>query len=215
MISDYMAIENLTGSSTAITSNYIANINTVYSYLNSSTGTTGSLSAAYDFLQTINGWASDRIESHCRKKIVVQQLLGVYDGDGTNILELKNYPQSIISVKIRNSINDSWTDVTADIDFVQNNYNILLKNKVFPCGDRTVQIQYFGGYSKVPKDIEQVATEIIVINFKKSFNNAQGGSGRIGIISENSGGGTNSGITYTDLTDEHLKILDKYKRTAI
>jgi hypothetical protein len=163
------------------------------------------------FLSFIIGEVSSTYESECNTVLRSQSLSGIYDGDGTNELLLRNSPiVSIESVFIRNSFSDSWTDITSDVDTSTDDYKIILKTKTFPKGRRTVKTSYTAGYSFSDKRLQPlklICKEDVAVAYKDSKDDRLGKTSTT--FTGNSGAGT---ISFKSLSEEHIKVLNKFKR---
>ena len=218
-------MDNLTGNSaTANNLTTIASVSTLMAVSPVSGDT------VYNFIGDCIARASSECETDCNTVLANQRLIGYYDVMGIteyntpyyiytycnskkyNELVLNNTPIiSINSLKIRTTINESWTDITNDVDIsTTGNNKIILKTKSFPVGQSTVQVDYNAGYATIPFDLEGVVKEKAVLKFRES-NMAVGDNARLGVSNiTNQGNASNKSVTYKDPADKWKKILDKY-----
>jgi len=202
------SIDPLTGSSTASNANWIVSLADVFEQQKDDSSATASVSAYYS---NCISRVSDYIEFRRNKPVANQTYYGLYDGDGCDELELRNYPiTSITSLKYRSNPTTSWTDIITSGSISANcllySYKIKLYNYSFPCGCQNIQVVYSAGYQIIPDHWKKIALDMISIAIKES---KQGSSNSIlGIQSVNEGGATNKNVTYLDLTEKWDKIID-------
>lgn len=198
-------MDALTGTSTALSANFITSLTTTLRYSGFDDSATASVSAAtYDFISRVSQLA----ETEFGEKIVNQNLLGTYDVYECSKLILHNRVQSINSVKYRNSLNSDWIDITTDIEFTIGDYIIYSKTNKFPIGEKLVQVNYIGGLGNW-NDIAQLIDERIRIIFKES--NIKGGFSlnTLGENSRNADATLSFNTTFTDISHRLKELLDK------
>jgi len=109
-------------------------------------------------LESLINRISAAVESYCKRKFKARDYTEKYDGDGTSILFLKQYPvNSVSSLKIGESVLD-----TSSYVIYSDEGKIRLKYSVFSEGIQNVEITYNAGYQDGSDELE--ALEQIVIN---------------------------------------------------
>lgn len=127
------------------------------------------------------------------------------DGNGKNILMLKNYPiTAVSSLKVNGQIVESHNSGSF-VGYAFNNYAIRLANTYFPKGFKNIEISYTAGYATVPFDVEQACLEVCGVRYKERDH--------IGHASKTLGDETVSYII-SALTPSAKEILQPYKRVA-
>lgn len=209
------SIDSLTSSSTASNANWVVSLADVNEYQNDSSSMTASVSAFYS---NCIARVSDYIEFRRNKPLANQTYYGLYDGNGCDELEIKNYPIiSITSLKYRENPISSWQDLITSGSIATNcliyDYKIKLYNYFFPLGSQNIQIVYNAGYQVIPDHWKKLALEMISIAIKES---KQGNSNSIlGIQSVNEGGSTSKNVTYSDLNEKWDKLIDSDSKINI
>ena len=109
-------------------------------------------------LENLINRISAAVESYCRRKFKARDYTEKYDGDGTSVLYLKQYPvNSVSSLKI-----GTGTVNSSDYVLYKEEGKIRLKYSVFPEGIQNVEVAYNAGYQDGSSELD--ALEQIVIN---------------------------------------------------
>lgn len=201
---------------TGVPANAIVSLDIVKTYLK----VDGLDTTRDDFLQDVINMVSDAIERFIQGPVVAQDFAGlIYDGTGKQELSVREWP--IISllnnaaddVQYRETPADSWLTLEATKEYIilkrETPWKVKLWRLDFPEGDANIKLNLRCGYEDVPSDIELVCIEEVALVYKES---SAGNEGRLGRESANkSSGGVGGTDTFTRLTDEHLKILRRYR----
>jgi len=121
------------------------------------------------FISKLITRVSKLFDSYCRRPLKARDLDKVLDGNGTNTLWLPTYPINSIT-KLWLSKDQEWTSAN---EISANNYYVnvdtgrlrLTKGDVFPDYPDSVRIQFNGGYSTVPADLEEACIEEVARRF--------------------------------------------------
>ena len=109
-----------------------------------------------DLLDDLIGYASERIETYCRRCFASAELTEYLDGPGTTELVLSRRPVSVLtSVRVdadrdfaaETEVDSSELVLRADAGVVER------VGAVFPAAARNVRVEYTAGYSTVPDDL--------------------------------------------------------------
>jgi hypothetical protein len=135
-----------------------------------------------------------------------------YNGDGTSLLFLKQYPiVSITSI----TIDDTAVDNVTDRDYVRynpNNGGLYLMGAVFTQGFQNVKITYEAGYAagSEPNEIINAVYELSTIIYKDS----DYGKGLVNVASQSLPQGGSESYIHR-LSDTTLKAVMALKRHVI
>jgi len=188
------------------------------------------------FLIGIIDMSVGRINNICRRNINYGSRDDIIDGNGQNIIWLKDYPvERIVSVKYRvdNSgfIYNLFEGSNIDINIYLENRSgklILLNGYKLPSGESNIKISYFAGYMEnapvpaceIPSDLKYVCLLMSAQTFLKSFQNSEDEfKRRLGVeayekyIKEATATETRISLRYTD--EDFELLLDKYKSLRI
>jgi hypothetical protein len=121
-------------------------------------------------------------EGEIKRPLTVSTVTEYYDGTGTSILILKNYP-IIVLTSINMDVNrvfDTSTIVSSSDYYVDSNAGRieLLGGNIWKKGQKNIQVIYSRGWETIPLDLKQAGLELAAIKWKES----QVGEGRIGIV---------------------------------
>jgi hypothetical protein len=181
------------------------------------------------WLQSVLSAVSDYVERYCQRKFAVQSVANeIYDGDGTETLQLNYWPlvqlstattpstaDKLAAVQFRSDPDGSWTDLTDNVNWILTNprwTHIALYSGVFLSGVQNIRLNYKAGYSTVPQDLQLLALEAVAITWKESNR----GGGRLAEVSSNSNiGGYSVSNTLKDLDPKWKKVLDRYRVGSI
>lgn len=90
-----------------------------------------------------------------------------YDGNGSDVLMLRNYPlASVSSLTVDGAAVTASADGLTNYGFGLGDTYIFFVGGVFPRGRRNVAITYSAGFSSVPTDIEQACIEMVADRYK-------------------------------------------------
>lgn len=159
------------------------------------------------FLDAASKW----VESYCERIFDETIYTEFMHGNGSNILNPRQWPISAIS-EVRISLDRDWTssdtllDAT-DYGIEQNGLSILLFSTLSPIGYNVVRVIYTAGYASIPEDI-QFANILAGEWFYK--NNNRGDSGRTSIGKQ----GENASLL-EDVPKIVRTILQSYKRFEV
>jgi hypothetical protein len=149
---------------------------------------------------------SAAIESYLNRTLLATDHVEWYDGTGSNVLVLKNWPvNSVASVSyegVEYSINSPTDFRTRGIRWGKD--MIVGSGVVFPKGKMVMRVQYNAGYSEVPDDIEQICTELVALSFKN------GRGDRLGISSKSLADESVSYVAVA-LTEGMKTVLGNYR----
>jgi hypothetical protein len=188
-----------------------------------------------EFLLNIIDMAIERINNLCRRNINYGVRYDLVDGNGQNILWIKDFPvEKIVSIKYRTETGSFDNDLFPDGNIDGNTYLdkitgklILLNSYVLPAGFSNIQLKYFAGYmdnapepaNETPKDLRSIALLMSAELFLKSFQNAGDEvAKRLGLLRMDhtiKGEGNESSRSYTFKEEDYDLILQKYKSLRV
>ena len=148
--------------------------------------------------------ASNYIQSWLNRDLFAADCTERFDGTGTAMLVLPNYPvQSVTSVKVNGVVVPAGTD--SSDGYFYNTDGIKLRGYRFERGVSNVLVSYRGGFESIPAELEQATIELVSLRHKERE--------RIGIVSKGLAGET---ITYTqrDFTASIKTVLSQFKRVT-
>lgn len=128
-------------------------------------GTSTTESADDALIQILVDAVADAIARFCYRNFLSHEYTEVYDGSGSNVLVLPNYPiSSVESLALVNArtVADGLqpsVDLTERVDFAVTPYAIKLYSMIFPRGVANVAITYTAGYTTAPKDLQHAAAK--------------------------------------------------------
>jgi hypothetical protein len=121
-------------------------------------------------------------EGEMKRSLTLESVTEYYDGPGTPILILKNYP--VISITSIHMDANRTFDSTTLVDGI-NYYSQLASGRiellgglVWTRGQKNIQVIYTRGWASIPLDLKQAGLELAAIKWKES----QAGEGRIGVL---------------------------------
>lgn len=128
------------------------------------TALTGAAAADADIIQTLITAASVWANNYTSRILKQQTFTEYYDGDGTELLFLKNYPIEEITTIHQDSDRVFGTDTLVDSD----NYVVYADNRSlvgdgvsWEKGIQTIKIVYVAGFDTVPYDLVNAITELV------------------------------------------------------
>ena len=111
--------------------------------------------------------ASVRANKYTSRKLLARDLVEYYDGDGTNVIFLDNYPINSIASVYQDSdriFPEPPVDSDDYIYYATNRKLVGLSN--WYRGIQTIKITYNAGYVTVPSDLEQGVLILISVMYK-------------------------------------------------
>jgi hypothetical protein len=188
-----------------------------------------------EFLLKIIDMAVDRINNLCRRNLNYGIRYDIIDGNGQNILWIKNYPvEQITSIKYRKETGSFDNELFENGSISENIFLdkltgkiILLNSYVLPIGDSNIQIKYYSGYldnapdpaNETPKDLKSIAVMMSAELFLKSFQNVgEETTKRLGLLEfdhvlKSEGNESRRSFTYKD--EDYDILLQKYKSLKV
>lgn len=160
---------------------------------------------------TVIEWVSVWINTTTRYKILARAVTEYRDGDGGNVMWLRETPVSSVTLNIDSGMEFAsgtayveWSESSASGDFVVDSETgrVTLINGSFSTGMHTVKFVYTGGHATVPSDLEGAAMRLARLWYDQIKD------GLIGKASLNSGGGNASYLP--QVPDDIQKIAEQY-----
>lgn len=145
-------------------SSYVASLTTVTKvkeYLGITTSTDDSLLAR--LVAASSRWFTNQ----CGRDIAYTIYVDTVDGNGEDVMLLKNSPVSAItSVSVDGVVIPVRPSLTGS-GYVFNTYSVILAGYEFTEGLQNVQIVYEAGLSPVPEDVEQAVIELVALKYRE------------------------------------------------
>ena len=173
--------------------------------------------ATWDALigELIDG-VTDSIQSDTKRKFKQATYTNEdYNGNGTRILILKNYP--IISVaSLYDDVNRDFgaSTLIAAADYIvwKDEGEIELVEEKFTTGVGNVRITYDAGFAVIPQDLRDACREEAAGIFERS----KKGKAALGLDSASDEGGSESYVALQDgFLPQTLQVLKRYRRLTI
>lgn len=102
----------------------------------------------------------------CRRDFCYHTHVDIFDGDGSHVLFLGDYPvHDISSVRVNGSLIDDYT--------LDKKSGILHSSNVWPEGFQNIEVHYTAGYKTIPVDLSDLACEIASVFYHKWGSNPQ------------------------------------------
>ena len=189
---------------------HLTDISTLKNYLNVTSTANDSM---FDQLQS---FVDARILNICNQSIMQTTRTYTFDGNGTVIKVLPNFPvTALASLARRASIVSGWTSAgVLSSDFELTEDNRIYYPAGFTTGLRNYQAVYTYGYTQVPDAVQRVALEMCDIIYKNSDlkGNPESRLGRASIsFSE---GGITQTKAFLDLEPQWRNMLKPYTLIA-
>lgn len=188
-----------------------------------------------EFLLKLIDMSIERINNLCRRNINYGVRYDIIDGNGQNLLWIKDFPvEQIVWIKYRKETGSFEHNLFESGSISDNTYLhkitgklILLNNYVLPIGVSNIQIKYYAGYSdnapdpvnETPKDLKSIALLMSAELFLKSFQNVgEEITKRLGLLSfdhviKGEGNESRRGFSYKD--EDYEILLQKYKSLKV
>lgn len=188
-----------------------------------------------EFLLRIMDMSVERISNLCRRNINYGARYDIVDGNGQNLIWLKDFPvEKIISIRYRKETGSFDHDLFNRDSITENTYLdkitgklILLNNYYLPTGISNIQIKYYSGYldnapdpvNETPKDLKSIALLMSAELFLKSFQNVgEECTKRLGLLHFEhtiKGEGNESRRSFTYKEEDYDNLLQKYKSLRV
>lgn len=156
-----------------------------------------------DFINRASIWANN----YTGRLLLSRTNTEKFDGDGTNSLQLNNYPISSVVYLREDPLRVFGSDTnieSEDYFYDDNNGTIYLKNTVFQKGTKTVYVVYIGGYTTVPESIKEAVLLYVGSAYRREYADQ-----RFGVSSETVGDRTTTYAT-ADIPPKAKALLDRY-----
>lgn len=119
-----------------------------------------------DLLQTLITAASRFIASYCNRVLVQQPVTEKRDGSGGDRMMFCEYPvASVTSVAVNGTVINPAQGFY-DVGYRFSKTQLVLNAQVFTRGAANCDLSYVAGYSPIPQDLAQVATELTMYKYK-------------------------------------------------
>jgi hypothetical protein len=188
-----------------------------------------------EFLLKIMDMSVERISNLCRRNINYGARYDIVDGNGQNLIWLKDFPvEKIVSIRYRKETGSFDHDLFNRYSITENTYLdkitgklILLNNYYLPTGISNIQIKYYAGYldnapdpvNETPKDLKSIALLMSAELFLKSFQNVgEECTKRLGLLHFEhtiKGEGNESRRSFTYKEEDYDNLLQKYKSLRV
>lgn len=165
-------------------------------------------STEYDsVLENLIDGVSWRFNKYTGRDLKARDRTDYYDGDGTDVLYVDNFPINSIST----IYNDSDLEYGADTEVTEYIYYsttgmIILEDDNFYDYNQAVKIVYNAGYSVIPYDLKKACKDQVKYEFYQWKNNQEG------VTSVSLGGETVTKQEIDGMLPQVVKVLDLYKR---
>jgi len=156
------------------------------------------------FIEDCINEASSSVNEFCNRSFADEAITEFYDGTGSNILSLRSFPVSALTLLKVQASDGTLTDLLESPDTIADTVEFtstgisLLKGYTFPVGESNIKVTY-SGFASVPGAVKKVCKEIAMLMFKES----KAGEDRLGVRSETKGTAASISKSY-DLTSEKL-----------
>lgn len=182
----------------------------------------GLTSAEFDALiSTLNGQASDRIESYCRRDFEdhPDDVVSI-DGNGRSSIRLPGYPvRSIASVEVGESkprtLDPSTYRVQDNPAMPGENSGVLeRKRAVWPEGWENVTVTYTWGYTNAPDSVEGVADQLVIDALQAAAKDNRA-AGATSLSLDGFSVSFPEGALRMTLDDDQKSTLDDHRRVVV
>lgn len=171
----------------------------------------GSTDSEDDIVERLINAASWRANKEADRQLKRRTLTEYYNGDGSNLLLVRNYPiQSITSIYM-DSDREFGSDTLVDADNYQidpeTESMIWFTGTVLLSGIRVVKVTYSAGYGEVPWDLRESVLELVMYWYKEITDK------RIGVASI---GREGRNIAYTHkVPKDVLEMFWQYRKVMV
>ena len=135
-------------------------------------------------LDQLLAYASERIESHCRRRFAEEELEELYDGSGTDLLVLRRRPVISLGAVYEDPEGEFGEGTRLpESEFALYAQEGIVRHvgAIFPCGRLNVKIVYTAGYRAIPDDVALACVKLAASWY------AHAGSGADGVTRESLG----------------------------
>jgi uncharacterized phiE125 gp8 family phage protein len=140
-------------------------------------GIEASDTAQDELLDALVAYASERIESHCRRAFASEALTEYLDGTGASKLVLSRRPVSALT-SIHEDSDRAFAAATeidsADLVLHPENGIVERMGAVFAPGARTLKVVYTAGYATVPDDVALACAKLAAAWYAHARGGADG-----------------------------------------
>lgn len=142
------------------------------------------------------------ITNYCGWNLQAEDYVNQYNGDGTNILDLKVYPLNTLTKVL---LDDE--DITTDVAYNAKD-GVLTYDNTFTSGTNNVEVTFNAGFVTIPQDLQYAADYLVVVNFNRITQE------NIGI---SKGKFNNVEVEYNpdDLPKLVTRVLDRYRHISV
>ena len=188
---------------------------------------TADIGTKLDLIKRLINGISVAAETYCARKILARDFANEdYDGNGSDTLQLKNYPiNSIDSIYLDTDRNFGATTLIASTDLIiyaeegkvrrkgitimiDEETGKIIRTSCFSAGRKNVRVNYNAGYVTVPEDIKFAVLEEIVWHYDLLVKKKLGVTGVSAM-------GENTSVFVGDLLPTTKMILSSYRRALI
>lgn len=161
-------------------------------------------------LQMYINAASWFCNNHTHRKLKTRSLTEYYNGDGTNVLLMNNYPITAIT-HVYDDLNRAYGSDTeidsSDLAYMPNDLacKIVYDGGAFSVGIKNIKAEYTAGYTTIPWDLQQACLELVAYYWKNTE------EGRFGLISQQLADGSVR-LETTTIPASVRQVLDLYKK---
>ena len=131
----------------------------------------------HDLLDALIAYASERIESHCRRAFASAAVTEYLDGPGTSRLVLARRPVTALTGVYEDSGRTFGEDAAIDPDdlaLYPETGVVERVGAVFPRGTRNIKVAYTGGYATVPDDVALACVKLAAAWYAHARSGADG-----------------------------------------
>lgn len=111
--------------------------------------------------------AEDYAKRFCGTVLEAEAITEYHDGDGTDIVLLRNFPVNSIT-SVHDDVNRDYAAaslIAATEYMIESSGRLILENGVFNVGRQNVKVVYNAGYSVVPYDLKVAVCNIAFSNY--------------------------------------------------
>ena len=149
---------------------------------------------------------SNFMQSWLNRQLNSASYADVYDGAGSDIQMLSNYPVSAVSGVVIDGITIPASTGPTSPGWTFDQYSVkLIGGYRFSSGNANVAISYTSGYATMPVEIEQACIELVSLRYSERL--------RPGVTSR-SLGGENISYSSSGISDSVSELLQQYKKVV-
>jgi len=121
--------------------------------------------------------AQSLIEGYCGREFEEAAHSELYDGNGREVLTLRNYPVSSVSA-VYLVCDDEESEITDyEVDEAD---GVLTRDEGWPQGYRNIKVEYTAGYSTVPAELKAICLEVAGMLYRQAGRDPRIRSERLG-----------------------------------